>query len=101
MACGLNDHVWSLEEIVMMADGYMPKNQRRAALTRNAQFRSLPMIVVVSIVYLISLGAVCVIALELARVRAVVTDRLSSIAEALWRIRDELSEANKRSKISN
>jgi hypothetical protein len=25
MACGLSDHVWSLEEIVMMADRYMPK----------------------------------------------------------------------------
>jgi hypothetical protein len=25
MACGLSDQVWSLEEIVMMADRYMPK----------------------------------------------------------------------------
>jgi len=25
MAAGLSDHVWSLEEIVMMADAYMPK----------------------------------------------------------------------------
>jgi IS1 family transposase len=25
MQAGLSDHVWSLEEIVMMADGYMPK----------------------------------------------------------------------------
>ncbi|HET9408876.1 MAG TPA: hypothetical protein VFO39_16660 [Candidatus Sulfotelmatobacter sp.] len=24
MACGLSDHVWSLEEIVMMADRYVP-----------------------------------------------------------------------------
>jgi len=59
------------------------------------------MTVIVTIVYLISLGAVCVIALELGRVRTIITDRLSSIAEALWRIRDELSEANKRSKNSN
>ena len=34
MACGLSDHVWSLEEIVMMADSYMAK-QRSAGLTRN------------------------------------------------------------------
>jgi hypothetical protein len=25
MAAGLSDHVWSLEEIVMMGDNYMPK----------------------------------------------------------------------------
>ncbi|MGA7697413.1 MAG: hypothetical protein WCA76_20475, partial [Candidatus Sulfotelmatobacter sp.] len=25
MAAGLSDHVWSLEEIVMMADNYMPQ----------------------------------------------------------------------------
>jgi hypothetical protein len=25
MAAGLSDHVWNLEEIVMMADSYMPK----------------------------------------------------------------------------
>jgi hypothetical protein len=25
MACGLSDHVWSLEEIVMMANNYLPK----------------------------------------------------------------------------
>jgi hypothetical protein len=25
MACGLSDHVWNLEEIVMMADHYAPK----------------------------------------------------------------------------
>jgi IS1 family transposase len=29
MAAGLSDHVWSLEEIVMMADGYMPKPGKR------------------------------------------------------------------------
>ena len=30
MAAGLSDHVWSLEEIVMMADNYMPKPAKRA-----------------------------------------------------------------------
>jgi len=29
MACGLSDHVWSLEELVMMADRYMPKSAKR------------------------------------------------------------------------
>jgi IS1 family transposase len=29
MAAGLSDHVWSLEEIVMMADSYMPKPGKR------------------------------------------------------------------------
>lgn len=29
MAAGLSDHVWSLEEIVMMADSYAPKPGRR------------------------------------------------------------------------
>ena len=29
MAAGLNDHVWSLEEIVRMADNYMPKPAKR------------------------------------------------------------------------
>jgi hypothetical protein len=29
VAAGLSDHVWSLEEIVMMADGYMPKPGKR------------------------------------------------------------------------
>jgi len=29
MACGLSDHVWSLEEIVTMADSYMPKPGKR------------------------------------------------------------------------
>jgi len=28
-AAGLSDHVWSLEEIVMMADNYLPKPARR------------------------------------------------------------------------
>lgn len=31
MAAGLSDHVWSLEEIVMMADGYMPKPSKRGS----------------------------------------------------------------------
>jgi hypothetical protein len=29
MACGLSDHVWSLEEIVLMADSYMQKPGKR------------------------------------------------------------------------
>jgi IS1 family transposase len=29
MACGLSDHVWSLEEIVQMADNYLPKSGKR------------------------------------------------------------------------
>jgi hypothetical protein len=29
MAAGLSDHVWSLEEIMMMADNYMPKPAKR------------------------------------------------------------------------
>jgi hypothetical protein len=29
MAAGLSDHVWTLEEIVMMADGYLPKPGKR------------------------------------------------------------------------
>jgi hypothetical protein len=61
----------------------------------------LSMTVIITIVYLISLVAICVIALELARIRAVVSDRLSNIAEALGRIRDEVAEANKRTRNSN
>jgi hypothetical protein len=29
MAAGLSDHVWSLEEIVLMADRYTPKPAKR------------------------------------------------------------------------
>ena len=29
MACGLSDHVWSLEEIVTMADNYLPRPGKR------------------------------------------------------------------------
>jgi hypothetical protein len=29
MAAGLRDHVWVLEEIVMIGDGYLPKPGRR------------------------------------------------------------------------
>jgi hypothetical protein len=29
MAAGISDHVWSLEEIVQMADSYMPKPGNR------------------------------------------------------------------------
>lgn len=32
MAAGLSDHVWSLEEIVLMADGYAPKPGPRGPL---------------------------------------------------------------------
>jgi hypothetical protein len=42
--------------------------------------------------------AMYAIAFELARLRTIVTDRLSSIAEALWRIRDELTQLNSRDK---
>ena len=31
MAAGQSDHVWSLEEIVLMADSYIPKASRRGA----------------------------------------------------------------------
>ena len=31
MAAGLSDHVWSLEEIVQMADNYMPKQAKRGS----------------------------------------------------------------------
>jgi hypothetical protein len=37
MAAGLSDHVWSLEEIVLMADGYMPKSAKRGAYKKRAQ----------------------------------------------------------------
>jgi hypothetical protein len=36
MAAGLSDHVWSLEEIVMMADSYMPKAARRGPYKKRA-----------------------------------------------------------------
>jgi hypothetical protein len=29
MACGLSDHVWGLEEIVMMVESYMPQPAKR------------------------------------------------------------------------
>ncbi|HXM22482.1 MAG TPA: hypothetical protein VN948_14595 [Terriglobales bacterium] len=29
MAAGLSDHVWSLEQIIQMADSYMPKPGKR------------------------------------------------------------------------
>jgi IS1 family transposase len=34
MAAGLSDHVWSLEEIVLMADSYMPKTGKRGSYKR-------------------------------------------------------------------
>ncbi len=36
MASGLSDHVWSLEEIVMMADNYMPKAAKRGPYKKRA-----------------------------------------------------------------
>jgi len=30
MAAGLSDHVWSLDEIVLMADSYMPQLAKRS-----------------------------------------------------------------------
>ena len=37
MAANLSDHVWSLEEIVMLADWDIPEPDR-SALTRNFQY---------------------------------------------------------------
>jgi hypothetical protein len=34
MAAGLSDHVWSLEEIVMMADSYAPAPAKRGPYKR-------------------------------------------------------------------
>jgi len=36
MAAGLSDHVWSLEEIITMADGYMPKPAKRGPYKKSA-----------------------------------------------------------------
>ena len=36
MAAGLSDHVWSLEEIVLMADSYMPKPGKRGPYRKRA-----------------------------------------------------------------
>ncbi len=36
MAVGLSDHVWSLEEIALMADAYMPKPTKRGPYKRVA-----------------------------------------------------------------
>jgi len=38
MAAGLSDHVWSLEEIVAMADNYMPKPAKLIAPRKLIQF---------------------------------------------------------------
>jgi hypothetical protein len=35
MAAGLSDHVWSLEEIVTMADSYMPQPGKRGPYKKN------------------------------------------------------------------
>jgi hypothetical protein len=37
MAAGLSDHVWSLEEIVMMADSYMPQPGKRGPYKKRIQ----------------------------------------------------------------
>jgi hypothetical protein len=39
MAAGLSDHVWSLEEIVLMADAAMPKPESVALTKRNLKLR--------------------------------------------------------------
>ena len=36
MAAGLSDHVWSLEEIVQMADSYMPKPGKRGPYNKES-----------------------------------------------------------------
>ena len=35
MAANLSDHVWSLEEIILMADGYAPKPEKRGPYKKN------------------------------------------------------------------
>jgi len=39
MATGLSDHVWNLEEIVMMADSYMPKPGKRGPYKKKTEER--------------------------------------------------------------
>jgi len=36
MAAGLSDHVWSLEEIIVMADNYLPKQAKRGPCKKSA-----------------------------------------------------------------
>jgi hypothetical protein len=36
MSAGLSDHVWTLEEIILMADSYMPKPAKRGPYKRSA-----------------------------------------------------------------
>jgi hypothetical protein len=36
MAAGLSDHVWSLEEIILMADSYMPQPSKRGPYEKRA-----------------------------------------------------------------
>jgi len=36
MACGLSNHVWSLENIVTMADSYLPKPSKRGPYKQRA-----------------------------------------------------------------
>jgi hypothetical protein len=37
IAAGLSDHVWSLEEMVQMADNYMPKPSKRGLYKQRIQ----------------------------------------------------------------
>jgi hypothetical protein len=37
MAAGLSDHVWSLEEIVQMADNYMPHLAKRGPYKKRVE----------------------------------------------------------------
>jgi hypothetical protein len=37
MAAGLSDHIWSLEEIVMMADSYLPQASKRGPYKKRPQ----------------------------------------------------------------
>jgi hypothetical protein len=36
MAAGLSDHVWSLEEIVQMADSFLPKPSKRGPYKKSS-----------------------------------------------------------------
>jgi len=56
MAAGLSDHVWSLEEIVLMADSYMPKLGKRGPLTGNGHDKSDGVALVFLAVFVLALG---------------------------------------------
>jgi hypothetical protein len=44
MAAGLSDHIWSLEEIITMADNYLPKPRSSAETARPLQEEAASMI---------------------------------------------------------